>query len=228
MGFGGPGNVEQGWGRSRLAASVAAAAALLAIGAAAPVAAQQGAKAGEARGVIVLRPTTAPAEPAAVTPAVAQPAIVTPALAAPAVAPAPAAVVPGRPTTPSPLMKACSRPFASTAASLGQDARFDRTLATALRARPASAVVDLAQPFAVDADTPAALTPWLGQVKASGGLVTAQEYCRESRGVFGFLRRLVSGGGQSAYKAAAGYDAVLHVDGLDQKVTQVEFRRRAP
>lgn len=194
----------------------------------------QAGAAGDSRGVIVLRGTQAqPAMAPVATPAV--PALTTPTtitaqpLASPALSTAanPVAPVPGRPTAPSPLLKACSRPFDHSVASVGRTAGFNRTLAAALRRKPASAVVDLPQPFKVGDDAPATLAPWLTQVKASGGIVSATEYCRESRGMFSFLGRMFGGAKQSAFKAADGYDAVLHVDGLDQKVTQIEFKRRA-
>lgn len=193
------------------------------------VAAQAGAADGS-RGVIVLRPTPVQAAPAPVT---GQPALVstTPIVAQPA-APAlttaattlPAA---GRPSAPSPLLKQCPRPFDHVATSTAQAGKFNRTLATALRRKPVSAIVDVSQPYKVGDDTPAMLAPWLAQVKASGGIVSAQEYCRDTRGLFSFLRRILGGNKQAAFKSVDGYDAVLHVDGLDQKVTQVEFRRRA-
>lgn len=192
---------------------------------------------GGARGVTVLRPqATAPAPSAALS-EVAKPVVANPVgapvaapVATPAVVAAPVAppVAPGRPTSPpiSPMLKPCPRPFARPAVTLGGGG-FDRAMAGALKRRPESAVVDLPQPFAVGTDMPAALTPWLNQVKASGGIVSASEYCHDTRGLFGWLGRMVRAVRGNPYKAAEGYDAVLHVDGLDQKVTQVEFRRRA-
>lgn len=202
---------------SRWASGVAV---LLAATAAGGVSAQEKATDANARGVTVLRPVEAPLPtplPAPVPPA--GPASV---VAAPVAGPAVVAA-PGRPTPSMP--KACARPFARPAVTLG--AGFDRALGGALKRRPDAAVVDLPQPFAVGDDLPTALAPWLNEVTASGGIVSAAEYCHDTRGLFGWIGRLVRKVRGSPYKAADGYDAVLHVDGLDQKVTQVEFRRRA-
>ncbi len=177
---------------------------------AAPLAAQV--TQGGERGVVVLR-----AQPLAAAEPTPAPAVV----ATPAPPP-----MPGGPA-PSPIFKPCPRPFPATAATLGTSG-FDKAVTRALRAKPAVAVVDVAAPFAVGDAPPAALTPWLSQVKASGGLVSADEYCRDSRGMFGWIGRMVRAVRGVSYAAADGYDAVLHVDGLDQKVTQVEFRRRTP
>lgn len=203
-------------------AGKAGAALLAAVGTVLPASAQEGAQEG-ARGVTVLR-AQAPAPADVATPPVAAPVAAPVAKPAVTAAPAPPPPAPGRPT--SPMLAGCARPFAQPAVTLGTGG-FDKTLSASLKRKPASAVVDLPQPFAVGTDMPAALTPWLDEVKASGGIVSASEYCRDSRGLFGWLGRMIRGVRGSPYKAADGYDAVLHVDGLDQKVTQVEFKRRA-
>ena len=87
-------------------------------------------------------------------------------------------------------------------------------------------IVDIAHPFSVSGTTPADLAPWLGAVKASGGIVSVDTYCQDSRGFFSFLRGLFGSTPTNAYAAADGYDAVFHVDGLVGVVTQVEFRPR--
>ena len=170
----------------------------------------------QARGVMVLRPTEAPAPVPTPLPAPTP----TP---TPVPTPLPLAVRPA-----APVIKPCPRPFARADLVLGSGASFDRRLRTLLAARRGSVIVDLAAPYPVDAAPPAPLSPWLDNVKGSGGLVTVDSYCQASRGLFGnFLKKMFGASPDAAgYAAAAGYDAVLHVDGTDQRVTQVQFVRR--
>ncbi len=105
---------------------------------------------------------------------------------------------------------------------------FNRALRRKLAGQHGSVTVDLAQPYAADKSPPAALVPWLGRIKASGGAVRTAQYCEQGRGLFGFLRRAFSSDASSDYAVAETYDAVQHVDGLDQTVTQIEFRPRVP
>ena len=104
---------------------------------------------------------------------------------------------------------------------------FRAALRRHLAQKPATVIVDIAEPFAVTGSTPPDLAPWLSEVKASGGIVSVDTYCQESRGFFSFLRGLFGGATRSPYAAVDGYDVVLHVDGLVGVVTQVEFRSRA-
>lgn len=163
------------------------------------------------RGVLILRPTETPTPTPAPTPS-------------PAPTPTPTPV----PTpAPAPVVRDCPRPFVHPDLTLSSGAGFDRALRSRL-ARHGTVIVDLALPYAVGDAPPAALAPWLSEVKASGGIVRVATYCQESRGMFGnFLKKLFGGGESKSYKAADSYDAVLHSNGLDQRITQVEFAPRA-
>lgn len=179
----------------------------------------------KARGVRIIRPDT-PSEAAKPKPSTAP--VPSPARIAPgsAIAPKPAPPAPARLT--APVIKPCPRPFATPDLALGATPRFEKALRTRLAARRGRVVVDLAQPYAAGADAPAALAPWLEEVKASGGIVSVDQYCRRGRGAFGnFLKTLLGGASRNPYKAARSYDAVLHADALDMVVTQVEFVPRA-
>lgn len=111
--------------------------------------------------------------------------------------------------------------------SVGDQSKFTSRLRARLASGQQSIIVDIDKPFPPRADAPALLAPWLNEVKATGGSITIAQYCQDSRGFFSFLKKLFGGGEADGYAAAARYDAVLHLDGLDQVVTQVQFKRRA-
>jgi hypothetical protein len=134
---------------------------------------------------------------------------------------------PTPPPLPAPVVKTCDRPFAHTDVTLGGSGNFRTALRDHLARKSGPVIVDIAKPFSVSGSTPADLAPWLGEVKTSGGIVSVDTYCQDSRGFFSFLRDLFGGGTHNAYGAADGYDAVFHVDGLVGVVTQVEFKPRA-
>ncbi|MFM9937392.1 MAG: hypothetical protein ACKVOL_14495 [Novosphingobium sp.] len=118
----------------------------------------------------------------------------------------------------------------SVAEQQGGDAAhdFNKALRRKLTARRGPVIVDLAQPFPADKAPPAALAAWLARIKLSGGTVRNAQYCEEGRGIFGFLRRRFSSESSSDYAVVEGFDAIQHIDGLDQTVTQIEFRSREP
>lgn len=134
----------------------------------------------------------------------------------PAVAPGPAAPA---------ALKPCDRPVSRPTLRFDQPDSFDSRLRAKLR-RGRTVVVDLAAPYAADKEAPPPLGAWLNEVKQSGGTVEAQPYCVKGRGIGGFFAKLFGGGPAETYKAARRYDAVLHVDALDQVVTQVSFTPR--
>ncbi|MBV2149720.1 hypothetical protein KRZ98_15730 [Sphingobium sp. AS12] len=123
------------------------------------------------------------------------------------------------------VLKACDRPVTKPTLRFADPARFDRALKGALR-RGKTVVVDLDSPYPVANEAPAPLGAWLNEVEKSGGMVTVSPYCQKGRGLGGFLAKLFGGGPAEPYKAARAYDAVLHVDAVDQIVTQVEFAPR--
>lgn len=179
------------------------------------------------KGVIVLRPDASPtaAPSAAPTPAAgpAAPAALPPAApAAEVVAPHAVAITPV-----GSVIKECPRPFAEPDLSLAAATDgFDKALAGKLRSRH-PVVVDLAQPYKLGAAPPPVLVPWFSEIKASGGTVEISQYCQGARGAFGnWLAKLFGPKPSTAYKVAQGYDAKLHVNAVDQVVTQVEFVRR--
>jgi len=188
--------------------------------------------------VIILRAQPKPLETVAPAPVATPVPALIPA-PAPVTAPArlPAVVPTSAPVTPlAQPLQPCPRPFAQPdlvlqmSAQQGGDAArdFNRTLRRKLAARRGSVTVDLAQSYAADASPPAALVPWLGRIKASGGAVRMVQYCQKGRGLFGFLRRAFSSDASSDYAVAETYDALQHVDGITQTVTQIEFRPREP
>lgn len=134
---------------------------------------------------------------------------------------------PTPPPLPAPVVKTCDRPFAHTDVTLGGSGNFRTALRDRLARKSGPVIVDIAEPFSVSSSTPVDLAPWLGEVKTSGGIVSVDTYCQDSRGFFSFLRGLFGSGPRNAYGAADGYDAVFHVDGLVGVVTQVEFKPRA-
>jgi hypothetical protein len=138
--------------------------------------------------------------------------------------PAPAAAPGVRPAAP-PVLKSCDRPNARPALRFAEPEGFDTTLRAALR-RGRPVVVDLATPYPADREAPAPLGAWLNEVKQSGGIVSMAPYCQKGRGLGGFFAKLFGGGPAEPYKAARRYDAVLHVDAVDQAVTQIEFAPR--
>lgn len=144
-------------------------------------------------------------------------------------APPPPPPPPPIPAAPLARFKPCPRPFAPSEIAVTDafpaNARFDAALRGKLSRHQPSVVVDLATPFEIGT-VPPELAPWLTQVKSTQGNVTVPEYCRESRGLFGFLNKMFNGPRAGKYSAADGYDAVLHANGLDRMVTQVEFRLR--
>lgn len=168
------------------------------------------------RGVIVLRPSTV----------------------APNVAPAPIPPVPPRPVPPTPapprptpiVPDVCPRPVAHPELSAPATANgvpvFNKSLARSLKTGRSSVVVDIATPFALDGEAPSALRPWLAAVKGSGGLLTVEQYCQQSRGLISFIRRLLAIDGDKSYREARRYDVIFHADGSLSQVTQVEFRLR--
>jgi hypothetical protein len=163
------------------------------------------------RGVIVLKPVEeSPPQPSPASDAIPSPA------------------PPKAPQLPQPVIKSCPRPFAHPDVSLATTERFDRALRSHLQAKSGSVIVDIDVPFAVGAEAPPPLKPWLAEARSAGGLVTVDEYCQESRGFFAFLSKLFTGDGASRYAAVDSYDVILHVNGLDQLVTQIEFKPRVP
>ena len=164
----------------------------------------------QSRGVIVLPPKAgSPPDQAS------------PADAAPPTPPRPVPVV-------APVIRECARPFAQPDVVLADAGGFDKALAAKLKGRRA-VVVDLAQPYKMGGTPPPALAPWFAEVRASGGSVTASQYCQGARGMFGnWLSKLFGAKPGKPYKAVDGYNAVLHVNALDQQVTQLEFAPRDP
>lgn len=167
-----------------------------------------------ARGIIVLRPTAAGTDPAPAP---------SPGPVAPAPQPAAQTAVPA----PAPVVKDCARPFAHSDVTLAGSGNFRNALRRHLARKAGAVIVNLAQPFAVTGTMPEELAPWVKQVKKTGGKVSVDTYCQDSRGLFSMFHGLFDTAAQDAYAAADGYDAVLHVDGLVGAVTQVEFRPRA-
>ena len=169
-------------------------------------------------------PSPTPVSPQPVSPQPVPPAPISPT----PVTQHPTAVLPA----PIPVIKSCPRPLSPADITLPDDAtdsaKFDRALRSRLTRQQASVVVDLAAPYAVDETPPRQLNAWLTEVKASHGSVAVSQYCEDSRGFFAFLSRMFGGEPANRYAAADAYNAVLHVDGLDQHVTQIEFRLRSP
>ena len=179
---------------------------------------------GEYRGVKVLEAEPTPPEvPAVVAPAPVAPAPVT-ADPAPSPPPTVAATVTTHPA-PAPIrvLHFCDRPFAQPDLTLGSDANFDQDLSRALKTH-AHIVVDLTQPYPDQGAAPAALEPWLAEVKANGGLITVKQYCEAARGNLGsWLASILGIHAGGLYRTARQYDVILHTDALDHVITQVEF-----
>lgn len=141
-----------------------------------------------------------------------------------AVVPGPVAD-PGKQAAALPVLKSCDRPVARPTLRFGDSAAFDQALKGKLR-RGRTVVVDMDTPYAADHEAPLPLGAWLNEVRQSGGTVSVAPYCQKGRGFGGFFAKLFGGGPAEPYKAARRYDAVLHVDAVDQVVTQVEFAPR--
>lgn len=189
----------------------------------APPSDQARAEGAASRGVRILPPELLTPKPVAQEPQAQQP-------PAHAVNPGPAAE-PGRSTpiavapVPASVLKGCDRPVAKPTLRFSDPARFDKALKTKLR-RGRPVVVDLDRPYPADNEAPLPLGAWLNEVKQSGGTVSVAPYCQKGRGFGGFFAKLFGGGPAEPYKAARRYDAVLHVDAVDQVVTQVAFAPR--
>lgn len=138
---------------------------------------------------------------------------------------APVAVAPAAVAPVAPVLKACDRPVAKPTLRFTDPARFGQALKAKLR-RGRAVVVDLDTPYPADNEAPLPLGAWLNEVKQSGGTVSVAPYCQKGRGLGGFFAKLFGGGPAEPYRAARRYDAVLHVDAVDQVVTQVEFAPR--
>lgn len=129
---------------------------------------------------------------------------------------------------PAPVIKTCDRPVTRPTLRMTDPTRLDRSLRGRLRGSR-TVVVDLETPYPANDEAPAPLGAWLNEIKQSGGAVTVSSYCNNSRGFGSFFARIFGGGPADAYRAARRYDAVLHVDAVDQVVTQVAFTpRKAP
>ncbi|MEJ7934366.1 hypothetical protein WG907_08880 [Sphingobium sp. AN558] len=120
------------------------------------------------------------------------------------------------------VLKPCDRPIAKPALRFADPAGFDRLMRGKLRGGRAVAI-DLETPYPVSNEAPAPLGAWLNEIQKSGGMITVAPYCQKGRGFGDFLTRIFGGGPAEPYKAARKYDAVLHVDSIDQVVTQLEF-----
>ena len=134
------------------------------------------------------------------------------------------AAVPGKQAMTLPILKSCDRPMAKPTLRFDDPTKFDRAFRAKLRGR--AVVVDMDTPYPADREAPAPLGAWLNEVKQSGGTVSVAPYCQKGRGFGGFFAKLFGGGPAEPYKAIRRYDAVLHVDAVDQVVTQVEFTPR--
>lgn len=137
----------------------------------------------------------------------------------------PGGLSPVAPPATLPVLTACDRPVATPALRFSEQAQFDRLLRKKLRTGRA-VTVDMDTPYPADREAPLPLGAWLNEIKQSGGSVSVAPYCQKGRGLGGFFAKLFGGGPARPYKAARRYDAVLHVDAVDQVVTQVEFTPR--
>lgn len=195
-------------------------------------------------------PNTAPDEPAVLSQPIPPPVTQPARLPEPLLVSKPAPIPDPLPAQPSPLpaaqaapvsaaqlplpLQQCPRPFERSTLQLsvaaqqgGSEARdFNRSLRRKLLARRGPVVVDLAQPYGADKLPPAALAAWLGRVKSSGGTVSTVQYCEQSRGLFSMFRRPFSSESSADYAAADRYNALQYNNGLDQLITQIEFRLR--
>lgn len=131
---------------------------------------------------------------------------------------------PPRPA-PLPALQPCARPVAQPTLRFDDPADFDAQLRAQLKGRK-TVTVDLATPYPIGREAPAPLGAWLNEVKTSGGTVAVTPYCNKGRGFGNLFASIFGGGPATPYKAARRYDAVLHVDTLDQVVTQISFAPR--
>lgn len=104
--------------------------------------------------------------------------------------------------------------------------RFDRDLAGKLNKAKQSVTLELLTPFPAEEEAPPILSRWLDAVRSSGGEVTTSQYCAKTRGLISFFRKLLGRKANDRLDAAKPFDAVVYVDGSDQTVTQIQFRRR--
>ena len=134
--------------------------------------------------------------------------------------------------TPAPVIAPvrCERPLGKAdirTNRFGNDmAKFDRELSRRLNAAKQTVSLDLSEPWSADGEPPVLVGRWLEEIKATGGKVASNEYCRKSRGFFSFFNRLLKRKPIDRLASVKNYDAVLQVNGADQTVTQVLFRRR--
>jgi hypothetical protein len=130
----------------------------------------------------------------------------------------------------APPPRNCPRPFATTDVTLranDRQSQFDGALRGRFQTKAPKVTIDLAEPFPLGSEGPPILSAWLREAKARGGIVSVDQYCEAPRGLFTWLRKVFGAAEQTGYAAVDGYDAVLHADGANGVVTQVEFRRRA-
>lgn len=109
---------------------------------------------------------------------------------------------------------------------IGSD-KFDRDLSRRLEKGKQDVTLEIADPFSAEQDPPQNLSRWLEAIRSSGGTVTTLQYCKKTRGLFAFLRRILGSKSSDWLEAAKSYDAIVHVNGIDQSVTQIQFRRRS-
>jgi hypothetical protein len=131
------------------------------------------------------------------------------------------------PTVIKPVVRSCDRPFPNADLSLGSGKGFTSALARKLQSGK-RIVVDLAQPYPESAETPSALSPWFAKVKERGGSVTVKQYCYGGRGFGSWLAKIFKPDPNRVYRPAGNYNVLLHSNGLDQQVTQVEFVPKQP
>lgn len=108
---------------------------------------------------------------------------------------------------------------------MGSD-KFDRDLSRRLEKAKQDVTLEIAVPFSAEQEPPANLSRWLQAIRSSGGNVTTSQYCAKTRGFFSFLRRILGAKKVDRLDAAQSYDAIVHVNGIDQTVTQIQFQRR--
>ncbi|MBB3860689.1 hypothetical protein GGQ88_001958 [Novosphingobium hassiacum] len=124
----------------------------------------------------------------------------------------------------------CERPIENAdikISRLNMDAsKFDREFSHKLKIAKDTVSLDFAVPWLGDSDAPALIGRWLEEIKASGGNISRSEYCQKSRGFFSFVGRLLKRQPTDRFSAIKAYDAVLQINGADQTVTQILFRKR--
>lgn len=105
--------------------------------------------------------------------------------------------------------------------------KFDRDLAGKLNKANQDVTLELLTPFPAEQEAPPILSRWLDAVQSSGGRVSTSQYCAKTRGLFSFLRKLLGRKAVDRLDVAKSYDAIIYVNGSDQGVTQIQFRRRS-